>query len=123
MNFNDNSDQTEEQSSNQQSGQQSGMRGPEAASRRDVQEAEAKAESAHERATQVHEELRSEIEGLRERVDDLEESHAALLSVLDEQLEQMVETMQTPLGRSFERKDTLENSVESRKAEDRSESA
>jgi hypothetical protein len=48
------------------------MRGPEAAAKRDVEEAERKAEGAHERAEEVHAELAAEIEEVQDQVAKLD---------------------------------------------------
>jgi hypothetical protein len=53
------------------------VQGPEAASKRDVQEAESKAEEAQSHAEQVHAELYEEVNRLEEEVTTLRQLHAA----------------------------------------------
>lgn len=68
-------DTKDEQSSNQQS-RETPVRPPEAAAKRDVEEAEQKAQKAQrmavEQAEQVHQNLQEEIDGLRDRVQKLD---------------------------------------------------
>lgn len=106
MNFNNDTDggeRVEEQNSggNRQSREpadSSRMQAPEAASRRDVEEAERKAENARreakERATQVHEELVEEIEELRTVL----EEHQEALESVDEDIEVLSEGVTKNLG-------------------------
>lgn len=71
----------------QENSQQSGMAAPEAASRRDVEEAERKAQEAKAKATKEAErtkqELREEIEELRQEKEELRDDLRELRQIVD----------------------------------------
>ena len=73
MKPNNNSSAEAQQNSQQNNQADTSMRGPEAAAKRDVEEAEKKAESAKDRAEEVHAELRAELEAVREELDEVRE--------------------------------------------------
>jgi len=106
----------EEQENKQQSG---GMAAPEAASRRDVEEAERKAQEAKAKATEEAErtkqELREEIEELRQEKEELRDDVLEcrrILGVLDQrQMEVLEKAKHKALGKSFSVDETARERV------------
>lgn len=106
----------EEQEKNKQSG---GMAAPEAASKRDLEEAERKAEEAKVKATEEAErtkrELREEIEELRQEKGELREELRELrrtIGVLDQrQMEVLEKAKHKSLGKSFSVEETARERV------------
>jgi len=99
---------------NEDGGEQSekkngGMAVPEAASRRDVEEAERKAQEAKAKATaeaeRTKEELREEIEELRQEKEELREKFVELRRIIDvldlRQMEVLEKAKHKSLGKSF----------------------
>jgi len=68
-----NSNAEAQQNSQQNNQADTSMRGPEAAAKRDVEEAEKKAGEAYDRAEEVHAELRAELEAVREELAEVRE--------------------------------------------------
>lgn len=115
MKFNDSDSDGAENEQNTNSGQnrtvsdgsgESPMRAPEAASKRDVQEAERKAEEAHAVATTKAEEVRAELE---EEVEELREIVADYLEVLEDLEEHQEALLENGkhrfMGKSFSEKE------------------
>jgi DNA-binding transcriptional regulator GbsR (MarR family) len=73
-----------------QGSNQGGMQPPEAAAKREVQEAEKKAESAQREVQEAREELTSEIEEAKEKLDEIETA----VDVLDEWVKEVQEHAQ-----------------------------
>lgn len=95
-----------------QDNEQQPMQGPPAASQRDVQEAEKKAEEA-----------RARVQALEEALDDLQEDYEALLeeheetmNVVDEHLEYIVDNAKFSGLRSPEKKRSVKDAVRERAA-------
>lgn len=106
----------EEQEKNKQSG---GMAAPEAASRRDVEEAERKAQEAKAKATEEAErtkqELREEIEELRQEKEELRDELRELreiVNILDlRQMDVFEKAKHKALGKSFSVDETARERV------------
>lgn len=105
-NQNPNQQNTNEQENSQQQG---GMAAPEAASRRDVEEAERKAQEAKAKATEEAErtkqELREEIEELRQEKEELRDDLLELRRIVDildlRQMDVFDKAKHKALGKSF----------------------
>jgi predicted nuclease with TOPRIM domain len=110
MNINNSGDGNEQNSASNQSEQPA--QGPPAASKRDVQEAEKKADEARERA----DELEASLNELRAEYEDLQEQHEKALEVVDEQLEWFAENANFGWGKSPSREGSLKDAVKSRAA-------
>lgn len=73
MKPNNNSNARGQQDSQQNNQADASMHGPEAAAKRDVEEAEKKAKSAKDRAEEIHAELRAELEAVQEELAEVRE--------------------------------------------------
>jgi hypothetical protein len=91
-------DETGEQQSKQtdEQGGETPLRPPAAAAKRDVEEAEKKAEQAHRRAVEEAESVRAEVSELVARLDDVDD----VVDVLDERVRELQDIVEHPASRT-----------------------
>jgi chromosome segregation ATPase len=83
------------------------MQGPEAAAKRDVEEAERKAEEARVRADELEEQLQD----IQDEYEQLREEHEEALDALDTYLDYLFENANFGIGKSPKKKGSLKEDV------------